>query len=304
METARNQSLLDDAQNAWNSKSYAAEEMYPARVGSGETTIGSRTHRWKHIQSTLRNLSVASAVSSSALGFSSCSRRTRRTQSSRGITFGHISRGVILRETLPTTFLPLQKLPATGESSSVMSAEEDPTQGVDNTPTAHNISSSTVVAQSRCSLVVIVYSHTLTPMRLHGSSHEARCLRFAHKTFTPHPRRAMSYTLQNLTPRTGTPSSPFPESVFQQPEQPCENQRPQQSGTLTELPPLTVYEPDQIAEDRDYRHFTGDGQFTEHEDLRFRPLSFLHQSIIASTYDSAESIVTPHGIGLRRRTTS
>ena len=61
---------------------------------------------------------------------------------------------------------------------------------------------------------------------------------FRPKTFTPHPRRAMSSTLQNLTPRTGTPSSPFPESVFQQFEQPCEDQRPQQSGALTELPPL------------------------------------------------------------------
>ena len=59
------------------------------------------------------------------------------------------------------------------------------------------------------------------------------------KTFTPHPRRAMSYTLQNLTPRTGTPSSLFPESVFQHSEQPCEDQRPQQSGALTEIPPLT-----------------------------------------------------------------
>ena len=114
---------------------------------------------------------------------------------------------------------------------------------------------------------------------------------FRPKTFTPHPRCARSYTLQNLTPRTGTPSSPFPESVFLQSEQPCENQWPQHSGALTEKPPLTGYEPNQIAEDRDYRHFTGDGQFTEHEDLRVRPLYF-HQSIIASTQDSAESIAT------------
>ena len=58
----------------------------------------------------------------------------------------------------------------------------------------------------------------------------------------------MSYTLQNLTPRTGTLSSPFPDSVFQQPEQPCEDQRPQQSGALTEFPPLAGYEPNRIAE--------------------------------------------------------
>ena len=45
------------------------------------------------------------------------------------------------------------------------------------------------------------------------------------------------------------------------------------------------------AADRDHRHFAGDGQFTELEDVRARPLSF-HQSIKASTYYSAESIAT------------
>ena len=49
----------------------------------------------------------------------------------------------------------------------------------------------------------------------------------------------MSYTLQNLTPRTSTPSSPFPEPLFQHSEQPCEDQQPQQRGALTETPPLT-----------------------------------------------------------------
>ena len=65
-----------------------------------------------------------------------------------------------------------------------------------------------------------------------------------------------------------------------------EDQRPQLSGALTEQPHSTGYEPNRLAEDWDYRHFTEDGQFTEHEDLRVRPLSF-HQSIIASTFDSA-----------------
>ena len=55
-------------------------------------------------------------------------------------------------------------------------------------------------------LVVRVYSHTLTSMHLHGS----RLKRiFVSHLKTLHPRRAMSCTLQNLTPRTGTPSSPF-----------------------------------------------------------------------------------------------
>ena len=77
-------------------------------------------------------------------------------------------------------------------------------------------------------------------------------------------------TLQSRTPRTGTPSSPFPESVFQRSEQPCEDQRPQQSGALTELPPLTGYEPNRIAEDRDYRHL-------DDEQLRALLASPLHQ---------------------------
>ena len=76
-------------------------------------------------------------------------------------------------------------------------------------------------------------------MSLHGSSHEAHCLRFAPKTLTPH--RAMSYTLPHLmTPRTGTPSSPFPGSVSQAAEQPCEDRRPQQCGPLTEPTHITV----------------------------------------------------------------
>ena len=119
---------------------------------------------------------------------------------------------------------------------------------------------------------------------------------FRPETFAPHHRRAMSYTLQNLTPRTGTTSSiSLPASRTT-----CEDRRPQLSGALTELPPptgyeqprFTGYEPNWIAEDRDYRHFTGDGQSTEHEEKRVRPLSF-HQSISASTCDPAESIATP-----------
>ena len=96
------------------------------------------------------------------------------------------------------------------------------------------------------------------------------------------------------TPCTSS-SSPFPESVFQHTERHCEDQRPQQSGALTQLQPLTGYESNRIAEDlgnRHNRHFTGNGQFTEHEDLRVRLLSF-HGSIIASTCDSADRIATP-----------
>ena len=147
---------------------------------------------------------------------------------------------------------------------------------------------------SRCTdlflLVARVYSHTID---LHAPAWlkiEAHLLSLTSKHWIlGAPCR---YTLQNLTPRTSTPSSPFPEPVFPNSEQPCEDQRPLQRGALTETPPFTGYEPNQIVEDQNYRHFTGDGQFTEVEDLRVRPLS-LHQSIIASTYDSAESIATP-----------
>ena len=125
-------------------------------------------------------------------------------------------------------------------------------------------------------------------MHLHGSRLK---LIFVSHLKTLHLRRAVSYTLQNLTPRTSTASSPFPEPVFQHSEQPCENQRPQQRRALTETPPRTGYEPNPIVEDGNCRHFTKDGLFTELEHLCVRPLSF-HQSIIASTSDSAESIAT------------
>ena len=89
-----------------------------------------------------------------------------------------------------------------------------------------------------------MYSHTLTSMHLHGS----RLKRiFVSHLKTLHPRRAMSYTLQNLTPRTGIPH--FFETVFQHSEPHCRDQRPQQSRALTELSPLTGYEPNPIAED-------------------------------------------------------
>ena len=58
------------------------------------------------------------------------------------------------------------------------------------------------------------------------------------------------------------------------------------------LEAIPAWQLKQLAEDWDYKHFTADGQFTEHEDLRVKPLSF-HLSITASTYDSAESIATP-----------
>ena len=125
-------------------------------------------------------------------------------------------------------------------------------------------------------------------MHLHVSSTLSEC---RPQTFIFHPRRAMSYTLQNLTLRTGTPPSPVLQPVSQHSELPCGDQRSQQRGALMETPPLAGYGLNRIAEDRDSRRFAGDGQFTGLQDLRVRPLSF-HQSIIASTYESAESSAT------------
>ena len=113
-----------------------------------------------------------------------------------------------------------------------------------------------VSLQSCCSLVVIVYSHTLTPGTCVAQVTKHIVCVSPQNTHTSSLSR--NVTLQNRTPRTDTPSSPFPESVFQRPEQ-----RPQQSGALTELPLFTGYGPNQLAEDRDYRHFTRDGQSTE-----------------------------------------
>ena len=105
-------------------------------------------------------------------------------------------------------------------------------------------------------------------------------LRTTQPIFSYAETSAMFVLLLSLRTRRTTlctsSSSPFPESVFQHSEQPCEDQRPQQSG-LTRMQPLTGYNPNQIAEDQDYRHFTGDGQFTELEDFTCQNF---HQSIM------------------------
>ena len=71
IETARLQSPWEDAQNTFNSWSYAAEELYPTAVGSGDSYLLIAAHTAGDTsQCTPRNFSVATAVSSSALGFS------------------------------------------------------------------------------------------------------------------------------------------------------------------------------------------------------------------------------------------
>ena len=143
-------------------------------------------------------------------------------------------------------------------------------------------------------LVVRVYSRTLTPAWFKSRSTLSAC---RPKTFTPH--RAMSHITPHLaTPSTGTPSSLVLIPSFSE-HKPCGDPRPQLSNALVEPRPFTDYEPKQLAKDRDCRHFTGVGQFTEHEDLRVKPLSF-HQSITASTYDSAKVLRHRPEVGLGR----
>ena len=121
---------------------------------------------------------------------------------------------------------------------------------------------------------------------------------FCSKTVTLH--RAMSYvTFHLITQSTGTPSlsSTLSSSHVLHPplseHKPCGDLRPHLSGPLVEPRPFTGCEPQQLAENQDHKHFTEDKQFTEHDDLRVKTLSS-HQPIIASTYDSAESIATLH----------
>ena len=90
-----------------------------------------------------------------------------------------------------------------------------------------------VVLLSECT------SRTLISMHLHGSRLKHI---FVSHLKTLHTHRAMFYTVQTSTPRTGTPSSPFPEPVFQHSEQPCQAPRPQQRGALTEPTPPTENE--------------------------------------------------------------
>ena len=150
-------------------------------------------------------------------------------------------------------------------------------------------------------VVTVVQVHTATESstdpthRVAQESRSTLCVSCS-KTATPH--RAMSYvTLHLTTPSTCTPSlsSTLASSHGLHPplseHKPCGDPRPHLSGALAKPPSFTGYEPKQLAENQDHRQNTEDKQFAEHEDLRVKPL-FFHQLSIASTYDSAESIVT------------
>ena len=117
------------------------------------------------------------------------------------------------------------------------------------------------------SLVVRVYSHTLTSMHLQGSRLKRASLCLAAKHFilgAPCPTPCRICTHGPLPPHLSPNQS---SSIL--------NNHAKINGHSSVA---TFCEPNRIAEDRDHRHFTGDGQFIELEDLRVRPLS-VHQSI-------------------------
>ena len=125
---------------------------------------------------------------------------------------------------------------------------------------------STVVAQACCQSV---QSH-IDPVRMHGSSHEAHCLRFAPKNALTSSRNVVYHATLDET-KDGHSSSLILNPSFSE-HRPCGNLRPQLSGALVEPRPLTSYAPRQLAEDQDYQHFTEDQQLTEHEDVRVKTL--------------------------------
>ena len=111
------------------------------------------------------------------------------------------------------------------------------------------------------------------------------------KTFTLH--RAMSYvTLHLISFLTCLLHPSFSE------HKPCGDIRPQLSGALAELRSFTGYEPKQLAENQDHRHFTEDKQLTEHEDTRVQHLFFHQSDYSVDLRFSGKHRDTAPGIGL------
>ena len=81
---------------------------------------------------------------------------------------------------------------------------------------------------------------------------------------------------------------------------PCGDPRPHLSGALAELRPLTKYEPKQLAENQDHKHFTEDKQFTEQEDFSCQTLVHPPTDHSVDLRFSGKHRDTAPGIGLRR----
>ena len=122
---------------------------------------------------------------------------------------------------------------------------------VDSTRIAHHIFSCTVVAQTCFYLLSECAQSHIDPMHLHGSSHEAHCLRFAQKHSHLIAQCRTPCRTRRDHARALLPHLFLSQSSSEQTHT-CEDRRPQLSGALTEQPHFTGYEPKQIAEDRDY----------------------------------------------------
>ena len=99
--------------------------------------------------------------------------------------------------------------------------------------------SCTVLAQPRCSLVVRVYRHTFDLHALAWLKTEAH-LRVSPQNTSSSARHVIHHAEPDTTPEhcflTFSRTS-LPKIL----KQPCEDQRPQQRGALTETPPLTSF---------------------------------------------------------------
>ena len=81
---------------------------------------------------------------------------------------------------------------------------------------------------------------------------------------------------------------------------PCGDLRPQLSGALAKPRLFTGFEPKQLAENKDDKHFTEDKQLTEHEDLLVKPFVFPPIDHSVNLRFSGKHRDTVPGIGLRR----
>ena len=140
--------------------------------------------------------------------------------------------------------------------------------------------------RTRFSHAQLLYSHLVTDFthwpRASRVAQESRSTLSVSCPKTVILHRAMSQVTPHLmTPSTGILSSHVLHPPLSE-HKPCGDLRPHLRGALVEPRPFTDYEPKQLAEDQDHRHFTEDKQFTEHEDLRVKHLSF-YQPITAST---------------------
>ena len=125
METARVQSLSEDAQNAINRCCYSAEEMYPTGRIWRYYSVAYRIHRWTFIpvySTKIFRRERSCFISIWFFSFSSDgwekSNAKRRTEKSRRSTFGLVSRGNPAQNK-PNNIHTTTRLPSAGDKPRV-----------------------------------------------------------------------------------------------------------------------------------------------------------------------------------------